>query len=112
MNPMSEEILPALNAHPIALAAVLVVVAIFALRTTYWKFSLPSRLCDTCGRTGEAKRVVRGSYWFEIPVLVLGLSVGLVVHLILFFAILILMWRTLGSYLVCPACGSERLEKN
>lgn len=97
--------------HPIAAGAAGFVTFVFTLRTLLWRFLPRERRCETCGSQGDARRVVRGAFWIEIPILVAGLSIGLVVHLILMFAILVFLWRTFGAYLVCAKCGSERLEK-
>lgn len=99
------------NAHPVALGAAAFVAAVFALRTALWRFMPRDRRCDTCGHVGPAKRVIRGAVWIEVPILIAGMSIGLVVHLILMFAILVFLWRTFGAYLTCANCGSERLEK-
>lgn len=100
-----------LAAHPIAAGAAGFVVSVFGLRTLLWRALPRERHCETCGTQGPARRVVRGSYWLEIPVLAAGLSIGLIVHLVLMFAVLVFLWRTFGAYLVCPSCGSERLAK-
>lgn len=98
-------------AHPIAAGAAGFVTFVFTLRTLLWRFLPRKRQCETCGTVGDARRVVRGALWLELPILAAGLSIGLVVHLILMFAILVFLWRTFGAYLVCTTCGSERLEK-
>lgn len=97
--------------HPIASGAAGFVTFVFTLRTLLWRFLPRKRHCETCGSVGDARRVVRGAFWLEIPILAAGLSIGLVVHLILMFAILVFLWRTFGAYLVCASCGSERLSK-
>lgn len=97
--------------HPIALTFASVFVGFVLLRTAYWRFAPRMRACETCGHQGDARRIVRGAYWIELPILVLGLTVGLLVHLLLSFAILTFLWRTFGAYLVCENCGSERLDR-
>lgn len=99
-----------IHEHALAVSVVGFFVAVFLFRQIYWRFSKPVRSCETCARSGPVKRVVRGAAWIETPILMAGLSVGLVVHLLLFFSILVFTWRTLGAYLICPACGSERLS--
>lgn len=98
-----------LNAHPFALGAAGFFISVFLLREVIWRTVKPVKACETCAHTGTVKRVVRGKYWIEIPLLGLGLTVGLVVHLVLVFSMLVFIWRTFGSYLACAKCGSERL---
>lgn len=108
---MSRSMTTFLATHPIAAGAAGFVTFVFGLRTLLWRALPRERRCETCEAQGEARRVVRGSYWFEIPVLAAGLSIGLIVHLVLMFAVLVFLWRTFGAYLVCARCGSERLSK-
>lgn len=98
------------STHPFAAGAAGFFLLVFVLREAVWRLTKPARACETCTHAGPAKRVVRGKYWIEVPLLGLGLSVGLVVHLVLVFSLLIFVWRTFGSYLTCAKCGSERLE--
>jgi hypothetical protein len=97
------------NEHTPSVIFALAFLTVVAARTAYWKFAPRFRSCETCGHTGDAKRVLRGSYFIELPILALGLSVGLFVHLLLVFSLFIFIWRTLGAYLVFSKCGSERL---
>ena len=99
-----------LTEHGFALGTAAFFTVIFLLRESIWRFVKPVKQCETCGHTGEAKRVVRGKYWIEIPILCLGLTIGLIIHLLLIFSILVFVWRTFGAYLTCAQCGSERLD--
>ncbi len=100
-----------LEQNTLAVTTILVMVVVLGLRNLYWRTAQPVRTCDTCGHTAKVKRIIPGKWYIEYPVIALGFSVGLVVHLVLIFAVVMLLWRTLASYVICTECGSERLEK-
>lgn len=99
-----------LRAHPIQVTLWCVVAAIITVRTLFWQYR-PWVACETCECSGRAHRVIRGSFWVELAVLAHGLTVGLIAIELLWFTIVFFLWRTLGSYLTCAHCGSERIEK-
>lgn len=103
-------ILDWLRSHPIQVAIWSVVAGIIAVRTLYWQYR-PHVVCETCESAGRAHRVVRGNIWVELAVLAHGLTIGLIAIELLWFTIVFFLWRTLGSYLTCSHCGSERIER-
>lgn len=99
-----------LRQHPVHVTIWLTVAAVVLVRSLVWRYR-PRVGCETCGHEGHAHRVIRGKWWVELLVLAHGLSVGLVAIELLWFTIVFFLWRTLGSYLTCAECGSERLER-
>lgn len=83
---------------------------IMAIRSLYWLY-VPAVICETCEHAAKAKRIVRGTIAVELIVLAHGLTIGLIFMELLWFTIIFFLWRTLGSYLTCAKCGSERIFK-
>ncbi len=96
--------------HPAFSIIWLVTVGLVLIRTVVWRYR-PFVSCETCAHSGKAKRIIRGNGWVELIVLSIGLTVGLIIMEILWVTIVYFLWRSLGSYLTCDNCGSERIAR-
>jgi hypothetical protein len=107
---LAAQVLDWLDGHRIQVGTWIFALSVMGIRSLVWLYK-PAVTCDTCAHTAKANRVIRGSIGVELVVLAHGLTVGLVIMEVLWVTIVYFLWRTLGSYLTCANCGSERISK-